>query len=209
MSSPPCQFGTWLDVLDHWQTLTAGLVAILAALIAVAAPEFFARCRARKEIKAIRVAVTVEAQWLMDTMIDTHSVLVNMLGAATAAEAHAGEIGLSSMGRTLGELREPVVYPACADKIGALGPRLVEVVVGFYGNYEHLKYLGRVVFDGPDEAPNSRDLEWYGIRFEKACAHALTLFEELPIRSDPFDPSGLKAKVEGMAAARNALRASA
>jgi hypothetical protein len=29
---PPEHFTTWLDLLDHWQSLAAGLVAVFAAI---------------------------------------------------------------------------------------------------------------------------------------------------------------------------------
>jgi hypothetical protein len=208
-------FTTWLD---HWQTLAAGLIAIVAALIAVGVPEFFARRRARREVEAMRVALAVEARRLMDTMIEAHSVLVKMLkireesairsaGFIPAAEqerARAGEASVRSIGRKLGGSRKPVVYPACADRIGSLGRRLAEGVAGFYANYEHLRFLGRVIFDDPHEVPASRELTPCVVVFEEACAKALPLFEELPIKGmrEPFDLRDLKAKVEGMTKAR-------
>src|SRR5271154_497108 len=32
---PPWQYTTFLDFLDHWQTLLAGIIALVAAIIAV------------------------------------------------------------------------------------------------------------------------------------------------------------------------------
>jgi hypothetical protein len=55
-------FMTWLDALTfeamkaklyHWQTFAAGLVAVVAAIITVGGGEVFARCRERRERKAI------------------------------------------------------------------------------------------------------------------------------------------------------------
>ena len=89
VAQTPWHFTTGLDLLDHWQSLAAGLIAILAAVIAVVVPEFFVRRRARREIEAIRIALVVEALWLVNTMIDTHAVLVKMLRATAAAEARA------------------------------------------------------------------------------------------------------------------------
>jgi hypothetical protein len=221
MSDPqPWHFKTLLDLLDHWQSLAAGLVAVFAASIAVGGAEFFARRKERRETEGIRVALVVEARRLMDTMIETHAVLVNMLkirerfairsfGAVPDHEtesARAGEQAVSSIGRSLGELRKPVIYPACADRIGMLGRRLAEGVAGFYGNYEHLQFLGGVIFNDPRQAPSSPELARYAIAFEQACLNALPLFKELPIKGmrEPLDLRDLKAKVEGMAKARAA-----
>jgi hypothetical protein len=36
MSDPqPWHFTTWLDLVDHWQTVIAGLIALIAAIITV------------------------------------------------------------------------------------------------------------------------------------------------------------------------------
>ena len=74
----------------------------------------------------------------------------------------------------------------------------------FYGNYQHLQFLGRVIFDDPNQAPASPELARYAIAFEQACLNALPLFKELPIKGmrEPLDLRDLKAKVEGMAKAR-------
>jgi hypothetical protein len=212
----------FINWLDHWQSLAAGLVALIAAVVAIGGAEFFARRKERREIDGIRVALAVEALRLMDTMIETHTVLVNMIriretsairsiGPVPAAElerARAGENAIRSIGQALGELRKPVIYPACADRIGMLGRRLAEGVAGFYGNYEHLQFLGRVIFDDPSQAPTSPELARYVTAFEQACLAALPLFEELPIKGmrEPLDLNGLKAKVEGMAKARTAQK---
>jgi hypothetical protein len=187
-------------------------------VIAVSAPEFFARRRARQEVDAIRVALTVEAQRLVEIMIETHSVLLSMLGSlmesgisgvgaiarAEMERSNQAAIAARSIGRTLGELREPVVYPACADRIGLLGARLAEGVVGFYGNYERLQFLGRIIFNDRNYTPAIHELAPYIIKFEEVCANGLPLFEQLPVAGmrEPIDLGGLKAKVEGMAEAR-------
>jgi hypothetical protein len=174
----------------------------------------------RRETEGIRVALAVEARRFVSTMIETHAVLVNMVkiretsairsfGLVPTAElerARAAENTVRSIGRLLSELRNPVVYPACADRIGTLGSQLAEGVAGFYGNYEHLQFLGRVIFDDPNQAPSSPELARYVIAFEQVCVNALPLFEELPIKGmrEPFDLRDLKAKVEGMAKARAA-----
>lgn len=215
--------------LYDWQTLIAGVLALLAAGGTIGVTRHMANKQIkawreeadrkdRRETEGIRVALAVEARWLVGTMIETHAVLVNMVkiretsairsfGQVPTAElerARASENTVRSIGRLLGELRNPVVYPACADRIGTLGPRLAEGVVGFYGNYQHLQFLGRVIFDDPNQAPTSPELARYVIAFEQTCLNALPLFEELPIKGmrEPLDLRDLKAKVEGMAKAR-------
>ncbi len=57
VSSAPWRYTTLLEMLDHWQSLAAGLIALLAAIVAVGGPEFFARLKERREIKALRAAL--------------------------------------------------------------------------------------------------------------------------------------------------------
>ena len=218
VTQAPWHYTTFWDWLDHWQSLAAGLVAIVAALLAVFGTEFFAQLKERREIEGIRVALAVEARELMDTMIATHAALVDMLniyktsairsfGVVPPAElerAQAAEKAVRSIGRALAELRKPVVYPACADRIGTLGGRLAEDVARFHANYEHLQFLGGVIF--PDTASTTLELAQYAAAFEDVCLKALPLFEELPIKGmrEPLDLKSLKAKVEGMVKARAA-----
>jgi hypothetical protein len=217
ITQAPWHYTTFWDWLDHWQSLAAGLVAVVAAIIAVVGAEVFAQRKERREIEGIRVAFAVEARGLMDTMIATHGALVDMLnihetsairsvGLVPAAElerARAAEKAVRSIGRSLARLRMPVVYPACADRIGTLGRRLAEDVARFYANYEHLQFLGGVVFQ---DASTTLELAQYAAAFEDVCLKALPLFEGLPIEGmrEPLDLDGLKAKVEGMAKAREA-----
>jgi hypothetical protein len=89
-----------------------------------------------------------------------------------------------------------------------LGQRFAGAVAGFYGNYEHLQFLGSIIFGDPDQAPASQELAKYTIAFEQACLNALPFFEELPIKHmrEPLDLRELKTKVEGMAKARTAAK---
>jgi hypothetical protein len=50
----PWRYSTFADVLDHWQSLAAGLIAIVAALIGVFGAEFFDRRKEHREIEARR-----------------------------------------------------------------------------------------------------------------------------------------------------------
>jgi hypothetical protein len=129
---------------------------------------------------------------------------IRSVGAVPAAKlerARAAEKAVRSIGRSLAELRKPVVYPACADGIGTLGRRLAEDVARFFANYEHLQFLGGVVFQ---DASTTLELAQYAAAFEDVCLKALPLFEELPIKGmrEPLDLGSLKAKVEGMVKAR-------
>ena len=95
--------------LYDWQTLITGLAAIVAALIAVFGAEFFAWLRARREDKAVRASLAVEIRSLLNVLIDTHEIL-------TLMEFPTGQSVASAA-----KPPRPTVYPATADRIGALG----------------------------------------------------------------------------------------
>ena len=75
VSSAPWRYTTLLKMLDHWQSLAAGLIALLAAIIAVGGPEFFARLKERREIKALRAALAGEIRLYVDLLISTRHLL--------------------------------------------------------------------------------------------------------------------------------------
>ena len=124
---PPWHFTTWLDLFDHWQSLTAGLAAIVAALIAVFGAEFFAWLRARREDKAVRASLAVEIRSLLNVLIDTHEIL-------TLMEFPTGQSVASAA-----KPPRPTVYPATADRIGRLRRQLAADVTAFYSTLEWVR----------------------------------------------------------------------
>jgi hypothetical protein len=56
-------YTTFVDALDHWQNLAAGLVAVFAAVIAVSSTEFFARRKERREIEALLASLCSAARF--------------------------------------------------------------------------------------------------------------------------------------------------
>ena len=75
VTQPPGHFTTWLDLLDHWQSLVAGSVALIAALIAVLVPERFARRKEQREIDALRTLLAGEIRLYLDLLISTRRLL--------------------------------------------------------------------------------------------------------------------------------------
>jgi hypothetical protein len=75
MGCGPWHFTTWLDLFDHWQTFVAGLVAIVAAVLAVGGPEFFASRRAWREIEALRAALAGEIRFYVDLLTNMREIL--------------------------------------------------------------------------------------------------------------------------------------
>jgi hypothetical protein len=181
------QFTTWLALLDHWQSLVAGLVALLAAVIALGGGELFARCKERRENDAILGSLAPEIRQLLSTLFETHGVFEKL------TRANARMTARDLMKHT--ELRQPVAYPAAADKLGRLGPRLAGGVSAFYANIEHIKFSGKIVAADPSDILSPPDWEGLAALFVQACRNSLPLLDALP--RDEAD-ADIRAKIEGM-----------
>jgi hypothetical protein len=59
-TSAPWHYTTFPEALHHWQSLAAGGVALIAALVAIFGAEFVARCKERREIEALRASLAGE-----------------------------------------------------------------------------------------------------------------------------------------------------
>jgi len=183
----PCHFTTWLDLLDHWQSLVAGIFALIAALIAVWGGEFFSRRKERRENHAILASLAPEIRELLSTLFKTHGVFEKL------ARANARMTARDLMKHT--ELRQPVAYPAAADKLGRLGSRLAGGVCAFYANIEHIKIFRKDRRRRPGGILFPPDWEGLAGLFVQACRNSLPLLDALP--RDEAD-ADLKSKIEGM-----------
>jgi hypothetical protein len=175
----PWHFTTWLDLLDHWQSLAAGLIALLAAVVAVGGGEFFARQKERREVAAIRASLSAEIRHYIEILILTHDFLARLI----AEKEHLARTEMAAFI----DFPEPTVYPAAADRIGRLGP-LAADVTEFYVAFQALKFVWRIRVDRSKTS-------WAVIAetLEDFCQQSLPLFSALPIND-----ADLKAKIEGM-----------
>ena len=88
--------------------------------------------------------------------------------------------------KTLAELPSPIVFPASADKIGLLGPRIAHGMVEFYAIIEALNFSVRLAASPLPAGDDRRlDRQLSNIRsladlFKEACARALPLLDKLP-----------------------------
>ena len=183
VTQAPWHFTSVPDALDHWQSLAAGFVALLAALFAVFGAEVFARCKERREIQALRAMLAVEIRSFLNVLIEIHQSL-------TLMEFPSGESVMSAA-----EPPRPTVYPATADRIGALGP-LAEDVTAFYTTLEWVRVRVNIlgsVFGG--NCPPRAQVKRLAAAFEHACRGNLPLLSKLP--PDPSDAK-IRAKVESM-----------
>jgi hypothetical protein len=183
--------------LYDWQTLVAGGLALMAALIAVWA----ARLKERRETEAMRRSLAVEIRRLVNILLQTHQAF------AAAQGVHAVLAVSDIMKQTARGV--PVVYPATADRIGLLKRKnLAQHVVTFYANLKDIEFAGRMTGGEPKQPTEPKhllspdrlyvspdDLNALAALIEKACQSALPLLPKLP--RDKGD-AGLKAKIEAM-----------
>ena len=184
-TSPPWQwqFTTWLALLDHWQALAAGILALGAALIAVRA----ARQKERREVKAIRLSLAVEIRRLVNVMLQTHEIFDRV---STKNQPLLADDVVQALSRG-----RPVVYPAAADRVGLLG-RVAPYVVMFYANLKDLEHAGRMTASDPAEPVPPDDLRDLMKIIEDACRqNVLPLLSKLP--RDKANTE-LKAKIDAM-----------
>jgi hypothetical protein len=183
----PWHFTTWLDALDHWQTLIAGVLALAAALIAV----WVARQKERREVKAMRLSLAVEIRRLVNIMLQTHWMFD--VASRTNQPLLADDV-VKAISRGV-----PVVYPAMADRVGLLG-HVAPDVVTFYANLKQLEHAGQMAAGNPAEPVPPGDLRELMKFIEIACRqNALPLLSKLP-RDKANPDTERKAKIEAMGA---------
>ena len=97
----PWHFTTWLDLLDHWQSLAA----VFAAIIAIGGAELFARLKERRERNALFLSLAAEVRAYLDLLIRKREIIQRLSPQET----------LVLLGRELkivGELPSPIVFSA-------------------------------------------------------------------------------------------------
>jgi hypothetical protein len=164
VTQAPWHFTTVPDALDHWQALIAGLVALLAAVIAVGVPDWRART-------ALRASLASEVRLYVDLLIQTREILRRFSGPE--------KLMLARDLRSVAVFNPATVYPASADRVGLLGPLAVSVT-SFYANIERLNFTARFLTHDPEELVPRENIENIVRLVEQACRTSLPLLSELP-----------------------------
>jgi hypothetical protein len=118
----PWHYTTIVDFVDHWQTLFAGLIALIAAIITVFVTLKVERRKADREIDALRKSLAIELRQLIPRALGAHTSL-KKLGSKTDGPITA------RMVESLSRMPAPIVYPANAHKIGLLEKDAMDVVI--------------------------------------------------------------------------------
>jgi hypothetical protein len=121
----PWCYTTFVDFLDHWQTLLAGLIALVAAIITVIITLKVEQRKVDRETAALRKSLAVEIRQLIPGALGAH-VSLQKLGSKADGPITARMV--ESLSRT----PTPIVYPSNAHKIGLLEEDAMDVVI-LYG----------------------------------------------------------------------------
>jgi hypothetical protein len=172
----------WFNVLYQWQTLVAGLVALLAAWITVRESKRLERRKEQREADAIRVSLAVEIQQFIDTMLRTRLMIQEQMSEPTFT--------LSDLRTLFTNFSQPVVYPAMADRIGLLGSPLAKNVSTFYADVERIKFTAKIDADNPAD-----QISFVVHLIEETCRATLPLVDALALD----EAVNIKARVQEMA----------
>jgi hypothetical protein len=118
----PWHYTTLVDFVDHWQTLIAGLIALITAIITVVATLKVERRKVDRELDALRKSLAIELRQLIPRALGVHGSLTK-LGAKTDGPITA------RMLESLSRMPAPIVYPANAYKIGLLEKDAMDVII--------------------------------------------------------------------------------
>ncbi len=124
----PWHYTTIIDLLDHWQSLLAGLIALLAAIIAVCVTLRIEQRKVDREIEALRKSLAIELRQLIPGAFGAH---ISLQGLVNKADGPITARTVESLSR----MPVPIVYPANTHKIGLLGSDAMDVVI-IYGLIE-------------------------------------------------------------------------
>jgi hypothetical protein len=159
-------YTTFIDFVDHWQTLLAGLTALVAAIVTVAVTLKVERRKVDRELEALRKSLAVELRQLIPRALDVH-------GSLTKLSNKKDEPITARMVESLSRMPVPIVYPANAHKIGLLEKDAMDVVIVF-GLLEIARDgVARLIttYRTPDEiSPNV--VQMTAAAFLEACKYA-------------------------------------
>ncbi|HLI12836.1 MAG TPA: hypothetical protein VKY65_14685 [Alphaproteobacteria bacterium] len=118
----PWHYTTLVDFVDHWQTLIAGLIALIAAIITVVVTLKVERRKVDRELDALRKSLAIELRQLIPRALGVHGSLTK-LGAKTDRPITA------RMMESLSRMPAPIVYPANVHKVRLLEKGAMDGVI--------------------------------------------------------------------------------
>ena len=194
------------QVFYAWQTLIAGVLALLAGFGTIWATRHIAnrqiaetrkqtettvrleRERLAREADGVLASLAVEIREIINVVIRLHGILKTAIDKETLVDP-------SSL-KLITRLPKPTVYQASADKIGLLGGANARKVASFFTAMDRIGVNVDLITNLPPDLPvEDTLLRSLPMLIEQACRRSLPLLEALP--RDEAD-ADLKAKIEGL-----------
>ncbi len=168
----PWHYTTIIDLIDHWQTLIAGIIALIAAIITVFVTLNVERRKVEREIDALRKSLAIELRQLIPRALGAH-ISLQKLGSGE------GEPITARMVESLSRMPAPIIYSANAHKIGLLEGDAMDVVI-VYGLLDIARDgVGRLMtYRTPDDI-SSVVVRKTAEAFLEACKYALIVLPKL------------------------------
>ena len=193
----PWHYTTIVDFVDHWQTLLAGLIALIAAIITVFVMLKVERRQVEREIDALRKSLAIELRQIIPRALGAHTSL-QKLGSKADKPITA------RMVESVARVPVPIVYPANAHKIGLLEGDAMDVVI-VYGLLEIARDgIGRLMtYRTPDDITPNVVLKT-AEAFLEVCKYARSVLPKMRTgvaAHDDRDDSLIKAITETATAA--------
>ena len=174
----PWHYTTIVDFIDHWQTLLAGLIALIAAIITVFVTLKVERRKVDRELDALRKSLAIELRQLIPGALVVHGSLTK-LGSKTDGPITA------RMVESLSRMPAPIVYPANAHKIGLLEKDAMDMSYTFtdYLLENCERWCGSADNDLPDARATSAQMlswgrqqySWKHANMREACCRSCEL----------------------------------
>ena len=119
---PLWHYTTIVDLIDHWQTLIAGLIALAAAIITVAITLNVEQRKVDRELDALRKSLAIELRQLIPRALVAYTSLRKLAGKTDG-------LITARMVESLSRTPDRIIYPANAHKVGLLEEDAMDVVI--------------------------------------------------------------------------------
>jgi hypothetical protein len=169
----PWHYTTLVDWADHWQSLIAGLIALIAAVITVVGTLKVERRKVDRELDALRKSLGIELRHLIPGALRVHGSLKKW-GSKTDGPITA------KMVESLSRMPAPIIFRANAHKIGLLEKDAMDVFIVYMLLDNARDGVTRLVtsYRTPDNI-SPDDVLMTATAFLEACKYARSVLPKL------------------------------
>jgi hypothetical protein len=174
----PWHYTTFVDFLDHWQALMAGLLGFAAAIVVVRITLQIERRKADHELDALRKSLGVELRVVIRNALVAYNALMDRV-----------KNNMETTGQVLPyatTLAIPIVYPANAGKIGFLGSDAMRMVA-IYGLLDIARGAVTSLARMPAAKIPSKTLVNIAEPLLRACEQSIPMLKQFQVADPAYD----------------------